>query len=80
MKTNNETVSDIIREMREGVLATKWNEQTFQEFSDRIEAAHRREVENLRKCLIDLIGIYKHGADHAEEQAVLCKAITVSLG
>ena len=40
----SETIADIVSEMREGVVADGWMEQTLREFADRIEAAHKREM------------------------------------
>lgn len=40
----NETIEDIVAEMREGVVADGWMEQTLREFADRIDAAHKREI------------------------------------
>lgn len=39
-----ETIADILREMREGVVADGWMEQTLREFADRIEAAGNQSV------------------------------------
>ena len=40
-----ETVADIVDEMRDGVVAKGWMEQTLKEFANRIEAAMKRERE-----------------------------------
>ena len=40
----NETIVDIVAEMRDGVVADGWMEQTLREFADRIEAAAKREM------------------------------------
>ena len=40
-----ETIADIVSEMREGVVADGWMEQTLREFANRIEAAKKRERE-----------------------------------
>ena len=40
----NETIVDIVAEMRDGVVADGWMEQTLREFADRIEAAWKREM------------------------------------
>ena len=40
-----ETVADIVDEMRDGVVAKGWMEQTLKEFANRIEAAAKRERE-----------------------------------
>lgn len=60
MEKNSESVSDIIREMRERKLCmprakldidgdTYYVIVSLQDLADRIEAAHRREVEELKK-------------------------------
>ena len=41
---NQETIADIVAEMRDGVVADGWMEQTLREFADRIEAAAKREM------------------------------------
>lgn len=43
-KNRQETIADIVAEMREGVVADGWMEQTLREFADRILAAHNREM------------------------------------
>jgi len=40
-----ETVNDIIREMREGVVANGWFERTLKEFADRLDAAYKRDLQ-----------------------------------
>jgi len=40
-----ETVNDIIREMREGVIANGWFERTLKEFADRLDAAYKRDMQ-----------------------------------
>ena len=45
MASENETIADIVAEMRDGVVAKGWMEQTLKEFANRIEAATKRERE-----------------------------------
>ena len=61
METNNETVAAIVREMRVYAKKSKinggevdvWN--WLAHFADRIEAAHKRELAELRECLREAV-------------------------
>lgn len=44
-----ETIADIVSEMREGVVADGWMEQTLREFADRIEKAENQSVPNCNR-------------------------------
>jgi hypothetical protein len=44
-----ETIADIVSEMREGVVADGWMEQTLREFADRIEKAENQSVTNCNR-------------------------------
>lgn len=49
IKNRQETIADIVAEMREGVVADGWMEQTLREFADRIEAAWKHSVPNCNR-------------------------------
>ena len=83
----NETIEDIVAEMREGVVADGWMEQTLREFADRVEAAHKREiadekrisdavVQSLRDKKLDMAGeIAAKDAEIAELRECLREAV-----
>ena len=83
----NETIADIVAEMREGVVADGWMEQTLREFADRVEAAHKREiayekrisdavVQSLRDKKLEMAGeIAAKDAEIAELRECLNEAI-----
>ena len=62
MASENETIADIVREMRIGDLCasdvaarTMYINDFLASYADRIEAAWKREVAELRKCLNEAI-------------------------
>ena len=62
-----ETIADIVSEMRLGVKDWKGERLgVFDCFADRIEAAHQREVAELRECLketmVDAVAEYKNNS------------------
>lgn len=62
-----ETIDDIVREMREGVVAKSWFEQTLKEFADRIEKAARHEMSDefsaeIQKLTDELYEVKKENA------------------
>ena len=72
---NQETIADIVKEMRTlGRLDEKSTDKIprslqalgFRTYADRIEAAHQREVEELRECLketmVDAVAEYKNNS------------------
>lgn len=65
---SDETVADIVSEMRDGVVARGWMEQVLREFADRIDAAHNREIAELRECLKDALTFVCSGCkDHTHK-------------
>ena len=75
MSSKHETIADIVREMRTlGRLDEKLTDKIprslqalgLRTYADRIEAAHRREVEELRECLketmADAVAEYKNNS------------------
>ena len=80
MENDNETISDIVYEMREGVVADGWMEQTLREFADRIEKAEKQSVTNcnrlenaakMREALENIAEYAKAAACHAEDAHLL---------
>lgn len=58
MASENETVEDIVKELRDQYEdATDICVIDAPEYADRIESAHRREVAELRKCLKEAYGL-----------------------
>ena len=60
MSNKQETIADIVAEMRNESHAgdescLEWVGAKMRTYADRIEAAHRREVEELRECLKEAI-------------------------
>ena len=56
MQSENETVADIVRILRGATYpVSRCPDLTMRGYADRIEAAYRREVAELRECLKDAI-------------------------
>lgn len=57
MASENETVADIVKEMRDifALTGIDKNKSHLMGFFERIETAHRREVAELRECLKEAI-------------------------
>lgn len=72
MASENETIADIVAEMRQAEATWHRSEiaqlptQYLKEWSDRIDAAHQREVAELRECLketmADAVAEYKNNS------------------
>ena len=71
MASENETVADIVAAMRDESHAgdesfLEWVGAKMRTYADRIEAAHQREVAELRECLketmVDAVAEYKNNS------------------
>ena len=85
-KARHETIADIVAEMRLGVKDWKGERLgVFDCFADRIEAAHEREVAELRECLKETVVIasaeyhnnscFKHVKCGEIERCKTCKVV-----
>lgn len=75
-----ETIADIVSEMRDGVVADGWMEQTLREFADRIEKAENQSVPNcnrlgnvakMRDAFANISEYAKAAACHTEDAHLL---------